>query len=154
MVWTTLGTSFGRCHNWVGIPGRPAYVIPRGSAGWKKVFLWTLYFIRFHSIFRRVPNPQIPDRYWGEINFSQKIGDAFGTFFHCSAQQDNRYMFPSLSWKRKLFWARRQPKSLRFCKKKSWITLLCAMQNWQVKKYRSLHSNGKTTTQLRAQATL
>ena len=29
----------GRCHNWVGIPGRPPHVIPRGSAGLKKKYL-------------------------------------------------------------------------------------------------------------------
>ena len=26
-------STWGGCHNWVGIPGRPPYVIPRGSAG-------------------------------------------------------------------------------------------------------------------------
>ena len=36
VVWTTLGTTCGRCHSRVGIPGRPPYVIPHGSAGWKK----------------------------------------------------------------------------------------------------------------------
>ena len=36
MVWTTLGTTCGRCHNLVGIPGRSPYVTPRGSAGLKK----------------------------------------------------------------------------------------------------------------------
>ena len=36
VVWTTLGTTWGRCHNWVGNPGRPPYAIPRGSAGLKK----------------------------------------------------------------------------------------------------------------------
>ena len=36
VVSTTLVTFCGRCHNWVGIPGRPPYVIPRGSAGWNK----------------------------------------------------------------------------------------------------------------------
>ena len=37
VVLLTLGTTCGRCHNWVGIPGRPPwYVIPRGSAGFAK----------------------------------------------------------------------------------------------------------------------
>ena len=39
VVWATLGTTCGRCHNWVGIPGRPPYVIPCGSAGWKKTYI-------------------------------------------------------------------------------------------------------------------
>ena len=32
-VHGTCGATCGRCHNCVGIPGRPPYVIPRGSAG-------------------------------------------------------------------------------------------------------------------------
>ena len=32
LVWTTLGTTWGRCHNWVGVPGIPWYVTSRGSA--------------------------------------------------------------------------------------------------------------------------
>ena len=38
-VQGTLGTTCGRCHNWVGIPGRPPYVTPRGSAGWKNRYI-------------------------------------------------------------------------------------------------------------------
>ena len=37
VIWSTLGTTCGWCHNWVGNPGRPPYVIPRGSAGLKKI---------------------------------------------------------------------------------------------------------------------
>ena len=36
VVWTTLGTACRQCPNWVGISGRPLYVTPGGSAGWKK----------------------------------------------------------------------------------------------------------------------
>ena len=35
MVWSTLGTTCGRCHDLVGIPGRSSYGIPCGSPGWK-----------------------------------------------------------------------------------------------------------------------
>ena len=34
--WHSLGPTYGRCRNWVGISGRPPYVIPPGSAGWNK----------------------------------------------------------------------------------------------------------------------
>ena len=39
-----------RCHNWVGIPGRPPYVTPCGSAGWKNtwyriIFPFLLYLL-------------------------------------------------------------------------------------------------------------
>ena len=43
MVWTTLGTTCRRCHKWVGIPGRPPYVLPCGSAGWKRKKVYTLW---------------------------------------------------------------------------------------------------------------
>ena len=36
MVWITHGTTCRRYHSWIGIPGRPPYVIPRGLAGLKK----------------------------------------------------------------------------------------------------------------------
>ena len=57
----TIDKKCGRCHNWVGIPGRPPYVIPRGSAGWnkkrQKVILASMY------IFARI---QLCD-YWPVI---------------------------------------------------------------------------------------
>ena len=28
--------TFGRCHNWIGIPGIPPHVTPKGSSGWSK----------------------------------------------------------------------------------------------------------------------
>ena len=34
VVWTTLGTTWGRCHNWVGFPGKTPYKILWRSAGW------------------------------------------------------------------------------------------------------------------------
>ena len=55
VVWTTLGTKCGRCHNWVGIPGRPPYVIPRWSAGWTKNMPHTATKL-FWSDLKIIPN--------------------------------------------------------------------------------------------------
>ena len=35
----------GRSHNWIGIPGRPPCVIPRGPAGWQKKAFAILLFL-------------------------------------------------------------------------------------------------------------
>ena len=63
VVLTTLGTTCGRYHNWVGIPARIPYVIPCWSVGWKRgIWNWLIIDLKnetYCTFFKLVPTVQV-----------------------------------------------------------------------------------------------
>ena len=105
-VWTTLDTTCGWCHNWVGIPSRPPYVNPRGSAGLKKMFIWPpqdipsfhlLWWSKFYIITLIVNKMEQIRR---ERNFNSKTygiyWEAFLGFRSRSVNRTSSYSIPPI----------------------------------------------------------